>query len=63
MGVGTGAILAEVPIHLPEKLPKDRLLLELDSRDGVAADLAGDAGVIGRISGEQGVWKRLSSIH
>jgi hypothetical protein len=40
---------AEVPLILPEKLSRAKLVVELEpSKDGHATDLAGDAGAVGR---------------
>ena len=39
-----------IPIIMPEKLAKGRVLVELEATEGGAADLAGDAGAVGRFS-------------
>ncbi|GAB4814461.1 hypothetical protein N2152v2_001507 [Parachlorella kessleri] len=39
----------EMPLMLPEKLPQNKVLIELESIEGGATDLAGDAGAVGRI--------------
>ena len=45
------ADVSSVPLMLPEKMPKTRLLMELESRDALlgATELSGDSGAIGRI--------------
>lgn len=46
----------ELVIHLPEKLPRTKLLVELEPDEHGATDLAGDAGAVGRllVSGNPG---------
>lgn len=39
-----------IPIVMPEKLAKGRFLVELETIDGGATDLTGDAGAVGRFS-------------
>lgn len=41
-------------LTLPERLPKNHLLLELDDNERGAGDLSGDTGVIGRFVQEPG---------
>ncbi|KAK9830134.1 hypothetical protein WJX72_009943 [[Myrmecia] bisecta] len=54
--VGVAAIPGELPVMLPEKLPANKVLVELEHVDGGATDLAGDSGAVGRfsVSGQPG---------
>eukprot|EP00803_Ostreobium_quekettii_P008069 evm.model.scf_392.9 EVM.evm.TU.scf_392.9 scf_392:58316-60022(-) len=47
-GLATPALPGEIPVVLPDKIPKTKALVELTGGDGPATDLSGDVGVVGR---------------
>lgn len=53
---GTKEVMTRLPIVLPEKISRNKVLVECSGQDGSATDLSGDHGAVGRIvvTGEKG---------
>uniref|UniRef100_A0A7S3XCX9 DNA-binding protein BIN4 n=1 Tax=Picocystis salinarum TaxID=88271 RepID=A0A7S3XCX9_9CHLO len=53
---GTKEVMTRLPIILPEKISRNKVLVECSGQDGSATDLSGDHGAVGRIvvTGEKG---------
>lgn len=53
---GAKEVMTKLPILLPEKISRNKVLVECSGQDGSATDLSGDHGAVGRIvvSGEKG---------